>query len=87
MMFVSFNNRTTGVNSETRTAHSPGVHPVFCGVRVAQSLGICAVVCRLLFVSLLSLYCLSFFDLRPLNNPLVASNFVNDIVSLPCTSA
>ena len=52
-------------------------HSVLNGVRVAQAF--CVVLCRSLFLSIccffhLPLYCLSFFDLRPLITNLPSSN-------------
>ena len=47
--------------------------PVFSEVRIARSLVLCVVFCRLLYVPFLWLCCLS-FDLRILVTPLVSSN-------------
>ena len=52
--------------------------PVFSGVRVTQTLIVCVVLCRSLCVIFIwSIYCLSYFDLRLLMNPLVLSEFSN----------
>ena len=53
MTFMSFNGNLTGVTCEAGTAsHSgaPEFTPVFDGVRVAQSLVLCVMFCRSLFV-------------------------------------
>ena len=52
MTFMSFNGNTTGVTCEAGTANHSGAHEVtmiFDGVRVAQSLVLCVMFCRILF--------------------------------------
>jgi hypothetical protein len=65
--------------SKNIVGHALLTLPVFSGVCVTQSLFLCVMFCRSLFV-LLSLFswslcCLSFFDLRTLITPLVSSRF------------
>jgi hypothetical protein len=64
------------VGQELLTLQSTRAHlSFFSVVPVAQSLVICVEFCWLLFVLLFwALYCLSFFDLQILINPLVSSN-------------
>ena len=55
MMSVSFNSKTMGVTSGTRTVNppeAPELIPDFNGVRVVRSLVFCVVFCRSLFVLL-----------------------------------
>ena len=70
------------MTSESGTAHPSGAPespPVFSRVPVTQSLVLCVMVGRSLFVLLSFLIwplcCLSFFDLRILITPLVSLNF------------
>ena len=70
---------TTGATSGAENAYTsapPEFTLGFSGVRVAQSLVFCVMLCRLLFVllSFLPLYCLS-FNLWLLITHLVSSNF------------
>jgi hypothetical protein len=77
MMFVSFN--MTGATNEKGIAYlsgAPGIILVsFRRFRVEQSLVFCVMCCRSLFVLFLwTLYCLPFFDLWFLINPLIFSH-------------
>ena len=57
MMFVSFENKTTGVTCGAGTANPSGAsefNPGFCGVRVDRFLAFCVMCCRSLLVLFLS---------------------------------